>query len=143
MNSCGEDDLILILDVDASTDHVIARRNDGAVFLRQGDRSVELNHDQITALEYDKNQRRFEDEVADRSSIDDIDPEVMAHYKEELGTDVSDEQVLRSRSMLVDGTSPMPACFSSSGTQRSSFPVPVYAWYASTVAGWRRGAGST
>lgn len=103
VNSCGEDDLILILDVDASTDHVIARRNDGAVFLRQGDRSVELNHDQITALEYDKNQRRFEDEVADRSSIDDIDPEVMAHYKEELGTDVSDEQVLRSRSMLVDG----------------------------------------
>ena len=103
VNSRGEDDLILVLDISASTDHVIARRSDGAVFLRQGDNSVVLNHDQITALEYDKNQRRFEDEVAVRSSIEDIDPEVMAHYKEELGTDVSDEQVLRSRSMLVDG----------------------------------------
>ena len=102
-NSRGEDDLILVLDIRPSTDHVIARRSDGAVFLRQGDRSVVLGHDQITALEYDKSQRRFEDEVADRSSIDDVDPEVMARYKEELGTDVPDEQVLRSRSMLVDG----------------------------------------
>ena len=102
-NSRGEDDLILVLDIRPSTDHVIARRSDGAVFLRQGDRSVVLGHDRITALEYDKNQRRFEDEVADRSSIDDVDPEVMARYKEELGTDVPDEQVLRSRSMLVDG----------------------------------------
>ncbi len=41
--------------------------------------------------------------MADRSSIDDVDPEVMARYKEGLGTDVPDEQVLRSRSMLVDG----------------------------------------
>lgn len=73
------------------------------MFLRQGDRSVELGHDQITALEYDKNQRRFEDEVDARSTVDDIDPEVMARYKEELGTDAPDEQVLRSRGMLRDG----------------------------------------
>ena len=102
-NSRGEDDLILVLDVRPSTDHVIARRGDRAVFLRQGDKSVVLGHDQITALEYDKNQRRFEDEVADRSSIDDVDPEVMARYKKELGTNVPDEQVLRSRGFFVDG----------------------------------------
>ena len=102
-NSHGGDDVVLVLDVRASTDHVIARRSDGAVFLRQGDRSVELGHDQITALEYDKNQRRFEDEVDARSTVDDIDPEVMARYKEELGTDAPDEQVLRSRGMLRDG----------------------------------------
>ena len=102
-NFRGEDDIVLVLDVRASTDHVIARRSDGAVFLRQGDRSVELGHDQITALEYDKNQRRFEDEVEDRSTIDDVDPEVIARYKEELGTDVPNEQVLRSRGMLQDG----------------------------------------
>lgn len=102
-NSQGQDDVILVLDISASTDHVIARRSDGAVFLRQNDKSVELNHDQITALEYDKNQRRFEDEIANRSSMDDIDPEVMAHYKEELGVDIPDEQILRSRNMLVDG----------------------------------------
>ena len=103
VNNRGEDDVVLVLDVSASTDHVIAKRSDRAVFLRQGEKSVTLSHDQITALEYDKNQRRFEDEIVDRSTIDDVDPDVMARYREEMGTDASDEQILRSRSMFVDG----------------------------------------
>lgn len=101
VGSHGEDDVILVLDVSASTDRVIARRSDKEVFLRQGDKSVRLDREQVRALEYDKNQRRFEDEVADRSSVGDIDREVISRYKEELGTDVSDEQVLRSRNMLI------------------------------------------
>ena len=103
VNSAGENDLILVLDIEPSVDHVIARRKDGEVFLRQGDRSVKLNREQVRALEYDKNQRRFEDEVVDRSSMEDVDREVVARYKIELGTDVSDEQVLRSRGVLVGG----------------------------------------
>lgn len=101
-NSHGEDDSILVLDISASSNHVIARRSDKAVFLRQQDSSGELDRDQVLALEYDKNQRRYEDEVQERSSIEDIDPEVMARYKAKLGTDTSDEQVLRSRGFLQD-----------------------------------------
>lgn len=101
-NSHGEDDSILVLDISASSNHVIARRSDKAVFLRQQDSSVELDRDQVLALEYDKNQHRYEDEVQERSSIEDIDPEVMARYKAKLGTDTSDEQVLRSRGFLQD-----------------------------------------
>lgn len=37
------------------------------------------------------------------SSADDVDPEVMARYKAELGTEASDEQVLKSRGFLRDG----------------------------------------
>jgi len=103
VTASGRDDFILVLDVEASTDRVISRRGDRKVFLRQQDRSVELDREQVTALEYDKNQRRFEDEVVDRSSIDDVDPEVMARYKADIGTDLPDEQVLRSRGFLVDG----------------------------------------
>lgn len=102
-NAKGEDDQILVLDVSRSNGHVIARRSDKAVFLRQRDSSVELDREQVLALEYDKNQRRYEDEVQERSSIEDVDPEVMARYKADLGTEVPDEQVLRSRGMLVDG----------------------------------------
>lgn len=102
-NRNGESDYILVLDIASSPEHVLTRRNDGKVFLRQGDSSAKLNHEQITALEYDKNQRRFEDEVVDRSSLEDIDPEVMARYKRMLGTDVSDERILRSRNMLING----------------------------------------
>lgn len=102
-NSKNEDDLVLVMDVAASTDRVITRRSDKAVFLRQEDRSVELDREQVRALEYDKNQRSFEDEVCLRSSLDDVDEDVVGRYKEALGTDASTEQVLRSRGLLVDG----------------------------------------
>ena len=92
-----------MLEVASSTGRVIARRSDKAVFLRQRDSSVELDREQVLALEYDKNQRRYEDEVQERSSVEDVDSEVVARYKAELGTEASDEQALRSRGFLQDG----------------------------------------
>lgn len=103
VNSSGEDDLILVLDIEASTSHSIARSSDDEVFLRQNDRSVRLNREQVLALEYDKGQRVFEDEVIEDSSLDDVDHEVLDRYKEILGTDAPDEQVLRSRRFMRDG----------------------------------------
>lgn len=99
-NSRGEDDQVLLLDVEASTDTVIRRKSDGAVFLRQGDESKQLNDQQIRALEYDKNQRLFEDESVDGSSLEDIDRGVMDRYKKLLNTEASDERVLRSRGFM-------------------------------------------
>lgn len=103
VTATGKEDFILVIDVEASPDRVISRRNDKKVFLRQQDNSIELDREQVLALEYDKNQRCFEDEVVDRSSIEDVDAEVMARYKRDIGTDLPDEQVLRSRGFLVDG----------------------------------------
>lgn len=103
VNSSGEDDLILVLDIEASTSHSIARSSDDEVFLRQNDRSVRLNREQVLALEYDKGQRVFEDELVEDSSLDDVDHEVLDRYKEILGTDAPDEQVLRSRRFMRDG----------------------------------------
>lgn len=103
VNSNGDDDVILVIDIEPSAERVITRRRDKAVFLRQNDKSVVLDREQVIALEYDKNQRRYEDEIADRSSIEDVDSEVMTRYKAALGTNLPDEQVLRSRGFLVDG----------------------------------------
>lgn len=102
-NLRGEEDCILVLEIGPSSGHVISRRSDRAVFLRQKDSSVELERDPVLALEYDKNQRRYEDEVQERSSMGDVDPEVMSRYKTELGTEASDELVLRSCGFLQDG----------------------------------------
>lgn len=99
----GGADIVLVLDVEASTDAVIRRKGDDAVFLRQGDKSPQLSDRQVRALEYDKNQRLFEDEVSARATIEDVDHEVLDRYKRALGTTSSDEQVLRSRDFLVDG----------------------------------------
>lgn len=103
VNSSGEDDAILVLDIEASTNRVVSRTSDDEVFLRQNDRSVRLNREQVLALEYDKGQRVFEDEVIEDSSLDDVDHEVLDRYKEILGTDAPDEQVLRSRRFMRDG----------------------------------------
>lgn len=51
-NAKGQDDQILVLEVASSTGRVIARRSDKAVFLRQRDSSVELDREQVLALEY-------------------------------------------------------------------------------------------
>lgn len=96
VNSSGEEDFVLVIDIEPSADRVITRRKDGAVFLRQGDTSPELGYEQIRALEYDKNQRIFEDELVADSSIDDVDGDVITRYKAILNTDAPDEQVLRS-----------------------------------------------
>ncbi len=103
VSSAGRDDFVLVIDVEPSADRVIARRKDGAVFLRQGDKSRELGYEQIRALEYDKNQRVFEDELVEDSGIGDVDREVLARYKEILGTDAPDERVLRARRFMRDG----------------------------------------
>lgn len=103
VNSSGEDDTVLVLDIEPSTSHSVARMSDGDVFLRQNDKSVKLNREQVIALEFDKGQRIFEDELVKDSSIDDVDHGVLDRYKEILGTEVSDEQVLRSRRFMRDG----------------------------------------
>ena len=76
-NSASEDDIVLVLDIEASSSHVISRLSDGEVFLRQNDRSVRLTRGQVLALEYDKGQRAFEDELIEDSSIEDVDHEVL------------------------------------------------------------------
>lgn len=124
VNAEGESDLILVLDIAASTDRVIARKKDNEVFLRQRDNSVKLDREQVRALEYDKSQRNFEEEVCPRSSLDDVDHEVLARYKASLGADVSDEQLLRSRGFLVDGHLTNAGVFYSRTIRHDSFRVP-------------------
>ncbi len=100
VNSKGEDDFVLVMDVACSTEHVIKRRTDGKVALREGASSVWLDHEQIKALEYDKGQPYFEDGIAPDSSIDDIDEEALAIYAEAVGAATSGEKLLRSRHFM-------------------------------------------
>lgn len=62
-NSKGREDEILVLDIEPSLNHVVSRISDKEVFLRQKDKSVKPNRDQVLALEYDKNQRSYEKEI--------------------------------------------------------------------------------
>lgn len=97
-----EDDYILIYQINPSTKRVIRSTSD-EVYLRIGDQSRTLSHEQINDLEFDKGERYFEEEIVDRSSIEDIDKDMVQTYKESRNTNLSDEEVLESRGLLVDG----------------------------------------
>ncbi|MFD0704696.1 RNA-binding domain-containing protein [Alloscardovia venturai] len=99
----NDSEFIIVLHIEVSTHAVIRSKADAKVYLRIADTSRELSHEQITHLEYEKNQRAFEDEIAWGSSINDIDTTLLAEYKDRLHTSVSDEKLLTSRSLMRDG----------------------------------------
>ena len=69
MNAKGEDDQVLVLDVDFSKSQVIHQRKDGRVALREGDKSVWLDYEQIRALEHDKGEVVFEDAICRKATL--------------------------------------------------------------------------
>lgn len=89
---------ILLFEIESS-DHYVIRTMDTKVYLRVGDKSKLLNHDQVTQLEYDKGERNFEDFIVTESSIEDIDLELLNRYKEILNTKLSLEEILNARSL--------------------------------------------
>lgn len=105
VNDAGEDDVVLVLDVAPSSNHVVEKRLGGDVYLREADNSVRLDREQVRALEYDKGQLWFEDEQARGSAgIDDVDREFLARYKRVIGAEhMDDERLLEARDFLRDG----------------------------------------
>ena len=94
-------DWILVYHISPSTKRVIRNTADD-VFLRIGDKSRKLTHEQINDLEFDKGERYFEEEMVDRSSLKDVDTELLAKYKIAINTKLSDAEVLEGRGLLVN-----------------------------------------
>ena len=101
-NTKGEEDHLILFHVSAANDFVVHNNKD-EVYLRQGDSTIKLTHDQIRSLEYERHERNFETIVLPSTSIDDVDLEVMEIYKEKIhATNLSNEQVLKARGFLVN-----------------------------------------
>ncbi len=102
MNYKSIEDKILVYHINPSTKRVIRNTADD-VFLRIGDKSKKLSHEQINDLEYDKGERYFEEEIVERSSMTDIDIDLLDTYKKAINTNLSDEEVIEGRGLLDDG----------------------------------------
>jgi len=98
-NVKNEEDKILLFHIEPAMSYIV-RNNRDEVYCRQGDSSIRLTADQIRSLEYDRKERDFETEVLLDSSIEDIDLDVMEIYKRKIGTDLSNELVLKARGFL-------------------------------------------
>lgn len=95
-------DVILIFFIEPSEDSVI-KTSDGKVYLRVGDKSKLLNHDQVTQLEYDKGERSFEDIIVEDSSFEDVDIPLLEQYKKILNTNLTLEEILDARGLMRRG----------------------------------------
>ncbi len=102
-NINNEDDKILIITVDFSSNRVI-KSYDGKVYLRQTDKSKELKFEQILELQYDRGQRFFEDEIVEGSCIDDLDEGLLDEYKKIMDVpNIETESLLIARNLIKDG----------------------------------------
>ncbi|MBR0351514.1 MAG: putative DNA binding domain-containing protein [Clostridia bacterium] len=101
VNHKGNNDKILLVHVKPSPDILIRNVKD-EVYLRQGDSSNKLSAEQIKILEYDRREISFEDEINMRSSINNIDLDMVNIYKKAIGADEKDSiELLRARNFLV------------------------------------------
>lgn len=105
-NIRGEQDSILLLHVKESPNQIIRTRNN-SVFIRLGDRTKELKGEALRNFEYERSVRSYESECNTEACMADLDPVLLMQYKEDIAaTNLSDEQVLRSRGMMrtLNGT---------------------------------------
>lgn len=79
-----DDKLIFIFHVEQDLERMFCRKDNEKFFLRVADSNRELNQEQIKKLEYDKNIRRFEDEILSDFDLEDLDKKLLEDYKERM-----------------------------------------------------------
>lgn len=98
----NENDFLFLIFVDSSSNEVIRKKSTSDVYLRMGDQSQRLTHEQITQLEYDKGQRYFEDQIIQEATYDDLDEAIIQKYKDkmEIVSDRSLNDLLVARGLI-------------------------------------------
>lgn len=102
----GDTEYILLIKIDASSNQVIMKMPEKTVYLRVSDKSMEMKHDQITRLEYDKGQRFFEEqEIPDATIQQDIDVDIVHAYCDEMGVsgNIDVKTILEARGLVRNG----------------------------------------
>lgn len=95
-----ENKLIFLFHVEQELERVFYHSGSKHYFLRVADSNRKLDIEQIKKLEYDKNIRRFEDEIVQDFDEDDLDWALLENYKSHLNrTDVFD--LLNARHLIV------------------------------------------
>lgn len=76
--------LIFIYHVDHDIERIFKRKDNEQIFLRVDDKNRLLDRDAVRNLEYDKQIRKFEDEIEPDFDFNDLDINLVKRYKEKL-----------------------------------------------------------
>ena len=96
----GKNDRLLVLNIEPSVNQVHTTTGD-EVFLRIGDETKRLTHEQRMKLEYDKGTRIYEDSIIEECELDDLNMDAIEEYKKALnytGEDIN--KLLRARGFV-------------------------------------------
>lgn len=97
--------LIFLYHVDQDIERIFKRKDNEQIFLRVDDKNRLLDRDAVRKLEYDKQIRKFEDEIELDFDFEDLDVKLLNRYKEKLNYagDVLDLLVKRHLAIKRDG----------------------------------------
>lgn len=99
-----EGKLIFLFHVDQDIERIFKRKDNEQIFLRVDDKNRQLDRDAVRNLEYDKQIRKFEDEIEPEFDFTDLDGNILNRYKEKLNYqgDVLDLLVKRHLAVKKD-----------------------------------------
>ncbi len=100
-----EGERIFLYHVDQDIERIFKRKDNEQIFLRVDDRNKQLDRDAVRKLEYDKQIRKFEDEIEPEFDFNDLDIKLLNGYKQKLNYegDALDLLVKRHLAIKKDG----------------------------------------
>ena len=116
INYKGNKDKILLIHISPSINTLIRNVKD-EVYLRQGDSTNKLSSEQVKIIELDRHEISFEEQLNTRSSIDDIDLDMVEIYKNAISANKQDLlDILRARRFLIKDDITRKECLTNAGT---------------------------
>ena len=99
VNSHGEPDSLVVIRVDPGES--VHETKGGECYLRIGDESRKLGHEQRQELAFDRGQGQYDGHPATGIKIDDLDTEMLRQFRRATGASGTHTQLLQARSLLT------------------------------------------
>ena len=116
INYKGNKDKILLIHISPSINTLIRNVKD-EVYLRQGDSTNKLSSEQVKIIELDRHEISFEEQLNTRSSVNDIDLDMVEIYKNAISANEQDLlDILRARRFLIKDDITKKECLTNAGT---------------------------
>ena len=96
-----EGKLVFLFHVEQDIERLYKRKDNENVYLRIDDKNKQLDRDAVRKLEYDKQIRKFEDELVPDFDFDDLDLNLLGRYKEKLNFSGESLDLLVKRHLAV------------------------------------------
>jgi ATP-dependent DNA helicase RecG len=99
VNSAGQPDSLVLIRVDPGES--VHEAKSGECYLRIGDESRKLGHEQRQELAFDRGQGQYDGQPPNGIRIDDLDESLLRHFRQSTGATGTHAQLLQARSLLT------------------------------------------